>query len=90
MEFGFSPSEKNDTVDDQLMSERRILRFKPTLRPERRGQDGQDEKQLRDPTESDFFTTPSGFGWTAERDVFWPTASRALTGTTGERNDGQN
>jgi hypothetical protein len=48
MEFGFSPSEKNDTVDDQLMSERRILRFKPTLLPERRGQDGQDEKQLRD------------------------------------------
>jgi hypothetical protein len=33
---------------DQLMSERRILGFKPTLRLEWRGQDGQDEAQERD------------------------------------------
>jgi hypothetical protein len=34
--------------NDQLMSERRILRFKPAFRPERGGQGGQDEKQQRD------------------------------------------
>jgi hypothetical protein len=33
---------------DQLMSERRILRFKPQLRLEWRGQDGQSETEQRD------------------------------------------
>src|ERR1700757_4838190 len=31
--------------DDQLMSEHRILRLKPALRLERRGQDGQNETE---------------------------------------------
>jgi hypothetical protein len=34
--------------DDQLMSERRILCFKPALRIARRGQHGQHETQQRD------------------------------------------
>src|SRR5258707_13136313 len=34
--------------DDQLMSEHRILRFKPQLRLEWRGQDGQSETEQRD------------------------------------------
>jgi hypothetical protein len=34
--------------NDQLMSERRILCLKPTLRLEGRGQDGQDEAEQGD------------------------------------------
>jgi hypothetical protein len=39
------PSPHLPPQDDQLMSERRILCFKPTLRLEGRGQDGQDEAE---------------------------------------------
>jgi hypothetical protein len=42
------PSPQFAAQDDQLMSKRRILRLKPALRLERRGQYGQNEADQRD------------------------------------------
>src|ERR1700692_3252181 len=38
--------------DNQLMSKRRVLSFKPQLRLERRGQDGQNDTEQPDPSAS--------------------------------------
>ena len=43
-----SPAFQLTPQDDQLMSENRILRLKPALRLERRGQDGQNETEQPD------------------------------------------
>ena len=45
--FAITDLEARASQDDQLMSERRILRLKPALRLERRGQYGQNEADQR-------------------------------------------
>jgi hypothetical protein len=50
---------------DQLMSKRRVFCLKSALRPERRGEQGQDEAEQRDhsaPTLGDSLNMEQGFG----------------------------
>jgi hypothetical protein len=58
--------------DNQLMSKHRVLSFKPALRPERRDQNGQNEKQQPDHPASlrDSITSSTRIGFSVHTQAF--------------------